>query len=206
MSVVRISSDLYEKLKEIAEKSNKNLRDIVEEALRVYLMGSVSTEKEIKSIKQSIINLQYDTRCYRCKKELKAGELAYWIKYEYSDGSARSFIYCLDCYYQSSALKEQYLTKKKLEAIVRELRKEADELAQEVVRLRSEVKLYNVRNELIRLYNDLVKHLTDEDLKNKMSEFIERLDTIEKRIDDVLEDLKYVSMKKKKKEAEFFEL
>jgi hypothetical protein len=200
MSVIKISKDLYDKLSEIAEKSQRSIKEVVEEAIRIYVLGSLGGSKDIKSMKSGIIVNQYNTKCYRCGRDIAPGELIYWVKYEYTDGSSRSFIYCLDCYYQSSALKEQYLTKKKLEAIIKGLKKEAEELGEKVIKLRSEVKLYDIKHQIYRLYHEVVENLSDQDLKNKMSEFLDKLIDLDNKVNSVLEDLKYFIKKRARKE------
>lgn len=191
MGVIKVSDDLYQELQKLAEKKGRAVKEIADEALRAYLFGTGLAGKDIKSIKSAIISIHYQSKCARCGAQLNVNDLAYYIKYEYADGGVRSFVYCLDCYYSSSALKEQYLTKKKLESIVRALKKEADELSEQVVKLRSEAKLYSLKYDILRLYRDFVDHMSDQDLKQKLSEFLEKLDEIDTRINSILEDMKY---------------
>jgi hypothetical protein len=199
MSVVRVDKEIYEKIKDLAEKTNREIKDIVDEALRLYVLGSIDKDKEIVEVKSDIITLQYDTKCYRCKKDLKAGELAYWIRYVYSDNTKRSYVFCLECYYQSAGLKNQYLTKKKFEIIIRSLKAEADELSKKVLQLRTETKLYDLRSELHRLYKDLIQHIADPDLKNKLIEISDKLSDLDKKVNDLIEDLKIIPMIRPKK-------
>jgi len=205
MSVVRVDKEIYEKIKILAEKTNREIKDIVDEALRLYVLGSIDKDKEIIEVKSDIITLQYDTKCYRCKKDLKAGELAYWIRYVYSDNTKRSYVFCLECYYQSAGLKNQYLTKKKLEIIIRSLKAEADELSKKVLQLRTEVKLYDLRSELYRLYKDLIQHIADPDLKNKLIEISDKLSDLDKKVFDLIEDLKIIPMIKTRKKVISYE-
>jgi hypothetical protein len=90
--------------------------------------------------------------------------------------------------------------KEKLEIIVKSLKAEADELSKKVIQLRSEVKLYDLRSELYKLYRDLISHLNDQDLKNKLTEISERLLDLDKKINDLIEDLKIIQLLKKRKE------
>jgi len=200
MSVVRVDKEIYEKIKLLAEKTNREIKDIVDEALRLYVLGSApDSGKEITEIKSDIITLQYERKCYKCGKQLSVGDLAYWIRYTYSDNTKRSLYYCLECYYQSMGLKNLYLTKKKFEIIIRSLKAEADELSKKVLQLRSEVKLYDLRSELHRLYKDLIQHIADPDLKNKLIEISDKLSDLDKKINDLIEDLKIIPMIKTKK-------
>ena len=200
MSVVRVDKEIYEKIKLLAEKTNREIKDIVDEALRLYVLGSApDSGKEITEIKSDIITLQYERKCYKCGKQLSVGDLAYWIRYTYSDNTKRSLYYCLECYYQSMGLKNLYLTKKKFEIIIRSLKAEADELSKKVLQLRSEVKLYDLRSELYRLYKDLIQHIADPDLKNKLIEISDKLSDLDKKINDLIEDLKIIPMIRPKK-------
>jgi hypothetical protein len=191
MGVIKVSDELYNELQKLAEKKGRAVKELADEALRAYLFGSGLAGKDIKSIKSAIISIHYQSKCARCQAQLNVNDLAYYVRYEYADGGVRSFVYCLDCYYSSSALKEQYLTKKKLEAVVRALKKEADELSEQVVKLRSEAKLYSLKYDILRLYRDFVDHMSDQDLKQKLSEFLDRLEEIDARINNILEDMKY---------------
>ena len=67
---VRITDELYEQLTKIAEKNNKTIKDIVEEAIKAYLLGIEGVEKPLKQIQGKIIPTQFDSRCYYCKREL----------------------------------------------------------------------------------------------------------------------------------------
>jgi hypothetical protein len=102
-------------------------------------------------------------------------------------------------------LKNQYLTKKKLEIIIRSLKAEADELSKKVLQLRTEVKLYDLRSQLHRLYKDLIQHIADPDLKNKLIEISDKLSDLDKKINDLIEDLKIIPMIKTKKKVISYE-
>lgn len=157
---VRIGEETYMKLKQLADKSGKSMRELVEEAINAYLLGHEGglEGKEIKGITGKIIPLQYPARCKRCGKSINPGELAYWVKITYTDNSVRSYVICLDCYYQSGALKEYYLKKKQLEAVIRGLKKEADELAQRVMELRRYKELIEAREEVRRLLREVSQY------------------------------------------------
>ena len=131
MKVVKISDNVYDKLKELAEKRSISLNQLVEEILNVYLGGE--SDRAIKKIvSMDLINEYEGKRCKKCGKTLAVGEQIHYIKYEYHDGSVKVVYYCLDCWYSASALAKQYLTKKKLELVVRGLKQEADRLVEEI--------------------------------------------------------------------------
>jgi len=209
-SKVRVSSELYEELKKIAEKSSKSMRELVDEAIRAFILGKQGVEgKEIKGITSKIIPLQYPAKCKKCGKQLNPGELAYWVKIVYTDNTVRSYIYCLDCYYKSSALKEYYLNKKKLEIIVKELKKEANELAHKVLELRDKEEFYKLANDiksLVREVYEVLDYITDPEKEEKLRKLIEILDKLESyvrylgdKLDKELESLKEKNKIKSKK-------
>ena len=203
---VRVSQELYNRLKQLADKSGKSMRELVDEAIRAYLLGSTGIEgKEIKGITAKIIPLQYPAKCRRCGRQLNPGELAYWVKITYTDNSVRSFIYCLDCYYQSSALKEHYIKKRQLEKVIRELKKEADSLADRVLELRRKVQLYSVVDEIDRLIReiyDLLGYVLDKERRDALQQIMQRLEAIEEKmtsIADALEALEAEAQSKVRK-------
>lgn len=151
MKVIKISDHVYEKLKELAEKRQLSINQIVDEIINAYLGGNPS-DQPIKQIITKIISLQYKTKCRKCNKELGENELAYYVKYTYSDDSSKSYILCLDCYYQSSALAKYYLTKKQYEMIIKGLKAEADRLVDEINKLQTKIeyeKLKQLINETL---------------------------------------------------------
>jgi len=184
---VRISEDLYSKLKEIADKSGRSIRELVDEAVKAYILGFTG-DKEIKATTGKIISLTYSTKCKRCGRELKEGELAYWSKITYTDNTSRSFVYCLDCYYSEGALAEYYLKKKKLEAVIKGLEKKANQLVEEITQLEALVDLYKLENEIqsywIRLL-ELVSHEDKPNLNMAIEELLELIDKV-KQLENTL--------------------
>lgn len=182
-SKVRVSSTLYEQLRQLADKSGKSMKELVDEAIQAYLFGQVGVEgKEIKGITAKIIPLQYPAKCKRCGRQLEAGELAYWVRITYNDNTVRSFIYCLDCYYKGSALKEHYLKKKQLEIIIKELKKEADELSRQVLELRKEADYYKLARqirELIKEAYEYLDYVTNPEKQEALEKFISFLSKLE---------------------------
>ena len=183
---IRISEEIYDKLKEISEKSGKSIKEIVEEAINVYLLGkSSSADKEIKSIKEKWIVLKYPTKCSVCKKDLKEGELVYWVRVEYSDSSAKTTIICSSCYYEKidTSLAKQYLKRKELEATVKGLKKEADRLASEVQKLQQQYDILTVKKELVELWRAFRDaFLNDREFQAKFDSFMDRLNELTDRV------------------------
>jgi Ribbon-helix-helix protein, copG family. len=152
MSVqVKISEEVYNKVKEIAEKSGKSIREVVEEAINIYLLGkSDAIDKDVKSVKEKWIVAKFQSKCAKCGKSINQGDMVFWVHIEYADNSKRSIVFCTECYYTSidTALAKKYLRAKELEAIIRGLKKEADRLAEEVKQLEQKVNLLKVEREI----------------------------------------------------------
>lgn len=187
MKVVKLSDQVYEKLKELADKKGGvAINNVIEELLNIYF-GS-PRDKPIKKIYDKDIELIYNAKCRKCGKDIPAGEPAHYIRYEYEDGSSSYVIYCLDCWYSSSALAKQYLTKKKLEATIRGLKKEADKLVEEIQLLEkqaNDLKIQlDVRQALAKIREELdfllsMQFITREDYNKAMSKVEELLLRIE---------------------------
>ena len=192
MKVVKISDNVYDKLKELAEKRSISLNQLVEEILNVYLGGE--SDRAIKRIVSiDLINEYEGKKCRKCGKQLAIGEQIHYIKYEYHDGSVKVIYYCLDCWYSTSALAKQYLTKKKLELTVKGLKQEADKLVEEIKTLQQqleEIKIQlDVRQSLAKIREELEfllsqRLITIQDFKtliSKVEELLLRIEDLEKR-------------------------
>jgi len=185
---IRISEELYEQIQKVAEKSGRSMRELVEEAVKAYLLGTENIDKPVKSVSGKIIPVQYETRCRLCGKRISKGELAYWVKYVYNDNTTKSYVICLDCYYKDTALAEWYLKKKKLESIVRGLKKEADRLADEVEKLRTEYSILNLKKEIYSVWNDFKNFILrphHELNDDKLNEFIEKINELIDRVSSI---------------------
>jgi len=80
-TVVRISEDTYRKVKEIAEKSGKSIREIVEEAINIYLLGKEQAiDKDVKEIKNKWIVAKYPSKCSKCSKQINAGDMVFGLE------------------------------------------------------------------------------------------------------------------------------
>jgi len=183
--LVKINEALYEKLREFCEKNNLTIREYVEESIKLRLYGGHS-DKPIKGIKDKIIPLNYPDRCHVCGKPLKKGELAYWIRYTFTDNTTKSIVVCLDCYYKDTALAEWYLKKKRLESIVRGLKKKADQLAQEVSILQERRDLALIKRELMGIWFNFMTLVNTSKLDNsKLEEFLIKIEDLMDKVDQI---------------------
>ncbi|RLE62233.1 MAG: hypothetical protein DRJ47_11000 [Thermoprotei archaeon] len=179
---IEIGDEYHAMLKELSEKTGKSIRQLAEEAIAVIYRGKAEAiDKEIKKVTEKWIVTKFKTKCSSCGKEIPQGELVYWVRIEYEDGSSRSYVYCSDCYYSryDKELAKKFLKKKELEAIIKGLKKEADELAQKVQVLRQEYDVLQLKEEVFKLYREFRSSfnemlMNDQSLQ-KINEFMERL-------------------------------
>jgi len=185
VKLVKINEALYEKLREFCEKNNIAIREYVEEAIKLRLYGQ--SDKPIKGIKDKIIPLNYPDRCHVCGKQLMRGELAYWIRYTFTDNTTRSIVVCLDCYYKDTALAEWYLKKKRLESVVRGLKKKADQLAKEVQVLEDRKALANIKKELMGIWFNFMSLVNKNQLDQAtLEKFLEKIEDLADKIDQIV--------------------
>lgn len=195
MKTVKIDDEAYQILTQLANKTGMSIKDIVTKAIKLLYSGEVTTEKEVTEITEKIITLKYPTRCRKCNREVREGEHAYYVKYLYSDNTAKSIVYCIDCYHETlisdKALTKLYIKKKELERIVKALRQEADSLVDE-----AEItsKINEVMNVINKIYNtgiDVLSILTTNEDKDK-TEKIDELVAISEELKKLLAELKQV--------------
>jgi hypothetical protein len=200
VKVIKISDKLHEILTQLAEKRKRetgveiSVSQLIEEIVNVYLGGQRDGKTLVKVNPPREIQNEYDNvYCSRCKRKIEVNEMCMWIKYEYADGSARSVYYCLDCWYSTSALAKQYLTKKKLELTIKGLRQEADKLVEEIKKLQQQLEeikiqldvrqaLAKIRDELSFLFSQEL--ITREDynrLLSRVEELLLRVEELEKK-------------------------
>jgi len=188
-TVIRISNEVYEKVKEIAEKSGKSIREVVEEAINIYLLGKEqAVDKDVKEIKNKWIVAKYQSKCSKCSKQINAGDMVFWIRVTYADNSIRSFIYCSECYLSAfdTSLAKKYLKVKELEAIHKSLKKLCDSLAKQATELQNKVNLLQLEKDIEKFWMDFrsvfvnspdVKIIND--FVNQLLELIDRVKKLE---------------------------
>ena len=209
MKVIKISDQAYEQLKTLAEKRGLSINNVVQEIINVYL-GGRPEEKPIKKIVDKDITLMYPAKCDRCGKPLSPGDVAHYIRYEYDDAPPRSFIYCMDCWLQSSALAKYYIRKKELEATIKGLKDMADKLAEKIMRMRSEYNIAIVKEELMKIRHELNLSLVRNIIGNKADELVNRIALVEQKVNEIHEKLNEIEvamklrMKPEKREVETY--
>lgn len=188
---IRVSDELYQKLKDISEnlckkpETCRSIRSLVEEAVRIFVLG-FSGDKSVDKVRQGWITVEYPARCVKCGRDVKQGEKAYWIKHIYTDGTSRSMVICENCFFTEEAVAEKYIKKRELEAVIRGLEKKAGQLADEVIKLRAMFDAYQLRKEI---YAEWSRFRTSihSPLNWASNEVRELLSSIVKKLDEILE-------------------
>jgi len=200
LDIKSFDDELYNKLKELGDKSGRSLSDLIHEAVRLYVVGAVGVDKDVKSIVNKVITVQFPSKCYRCGKEIAKGDLAYYVRYVYSDNTAKSFLYCFDCYLgeHDEALAKQYLTIRRLKAEIRGLKKLREKLASEVEREGVKNEISNLRLEVLKILRDYRQMGINVDM-SKLNELIDRISLVEARLNELEEAIKVRIIKVKKK-------
>ncbi|MEM2848550.1 MAG: hypothetical protein QXM79_07255 [Zestosphaera sp.] len=195
MKVVKIDDEAYQLLEQLANKTGSSIKDVVSKAVKLLYTGesNVSIDKEVSEITEKVITLKYATKCKRCSRELKEGEHAYYVKYLYNDNTAKSLVYCIDCYHETlisdKALAKLYVKKKELERVIKALRKETDTLVDD-----AEItsKINEVMNVINKIYNTGIDVLSILTTNENKAEKIDELVATSEELKKLLAELKQV--------------
>jgi len=202
MQSIKISEEYYNMLKEISEKTGKSLKDLIENALSVVYKNNESMfDKEIAKIKQGIINVKYKTYCSVCKREINEGELAYWVKYEFTDKTTKTNLICLDCFYNEKGLAKLYIKKKELTKIIKGLDTIAQELYEEIEKYRLELKTLELKAEIRNLLYLFGEDKEKAEILDKINELADKLSALELEIRSKIK----ANVKKRKVEVSSYE-
>jgi len=203
LDVKNLDDELYSKLRELSDKSGRSLSDIVSEAIRLYVVGASGIDKDVKGIINKVITVQFPSKCYKCGKQINQGDLAYYVRYVYADNTAKSFLYCFDCYLteHDEALAKQYLTIRRLKAEIRGLKKLREKLASEVDRESIKNEIYSLRSELVKIMRDLRQLAVNVDI-SKIAELLDKVNYIESKLNELEEAIRLrIVVRAKKKEV-----
>jgi len=192
---VRISKELYEKLKEVADKSSKSIRELVETAITKFLLGteSVGSDAEIKNVKVvKSWRLRFPARCPICGEEIKQGSIVVREIVELEDGRKVNNFYHPDCYEASSdsALAKLYVRKRVLERTIRGLRKEADRYVELIETLRTEYDMLSIKKEVYTLWKDYKNFILHGRDNEKFDEFMDRLNDLLDKVSQIEASIK----------------
>jgi Uncharacterized ACR, COG1753. len=202
MKQIKVSEDVYEKLKEIAEKNGGiSFNDVVKMLLNLYLGGS--SERTIDKILTKEFVADSEKTCSKCKRKIEVGEIVYWIKYIYADGGATTRYFCMEC--ANPHLAKIYKKKKEMEIIVKQLKQEADRLVEEIKRLEQVKAVYEVKNELIQFWREFKQVFGEnpdykvvETFLDRLNELVDKVNRLEAVVTPITEK---IGRKKAKKEV-----
>ena len=219
MKQIKVSDNVYEDIKSLAENKGMSMNQFVQYLLELYKSGGSEDKPLKKIIEKEDFPIMYPTRCKECKKELKPGDRVYYVKYIYEDGTSRTYITCMDCYLKGKAksLAKIYRKRRELEVVISQLKKEANVLADKVNRLES---MYDIALECEKIYKDLQRFYRDfvntaidsigSDVRDKIIQGLEelmsisqKLSVIEKQLSKLIEDTLKSSHKSKEKVVEY---
>ena len=181
MKAIKVDDETYQLLQELAEKYRLSIKEIASKSIKAYYLGMSLNpkDKEVKKIEEKLITLKYPTKCYRCKKELKEGELAYWQRYTYEDKTTKSRILCIKCYNEEKIADttlakltiKEYQLKRKIEA----LNKHIKQLLSKAEDIQYMIDIYELKRKVKTLIEHLEQLFDNKEELNKVKEEIEEL-------------------------------
>jgi predicted CopG family antitoxin len=172
---IKVSDDVYEQLKKIAEKNGGiSLNDAIKMLLSIYLGGS--SERTIDRILSKEFVADREIMCSHCKRVVKVGEPVQWVKYLYSDGSAVTRYLCFEC--ANPHLGRIYRKKKEMEIIIKQLKQEADKLVEEINQLEQVKEVYTVKSEIMQFWRDIKTTFISDPNLQKVDTFFDKLNEL----------------------------
>jgi predicted CopG family antitoxin len=172
---IKVSEDVYEQLKKIAEKNGDiSLNDAIKMLLSIYLGGS--SERTIDRILSKEFVADREIMCSHCKRVVKVGEPVQWVKYLYSDGSAVTRYLCFEC--ANPHLGRIYRKKKEMEIIIKQLKQEADKLVEEINQLEQIKEVYTVKSEIMQFWRDIKTTFISDPNLQKVDTFFDKLNEL----------------------------
>jgi predicted CopG family antitoxin len=172
---IKVSDDVYEQLKKIAEKNGDiSLNDAIKMLLSIYLGGS--SERTIDRILSKEFVADREIMCSHCKRVVKVGEPVQWVKYLYSDGSAVTRYLCFEC--ANPHLGRIYRKKKEMEIIIKQLKQEADKLVEEINQLEQIKEVYTVKSEIMQFWRDIKTTFISDPNLQKVDTFFDKLNEL----------------------------
>jgi len=196
--------DLLAQLEEIASRANKSKKEVVIEALQLYIAGKSAasqdpSDPEIEEITEPrLVILRYAAKCVKCGRRVEAGSEAYIAKVKYADGRTRWLVYHPECFIADSQLAKLYVKRRQLQRLINALKKEADRLADAISEAETRKRIIDIAqeveskaNQLMELLDGLepiVKEYVFE--KDKREEALKRLTELKEHVRRVEDDLK----------------
>jgi Ribbon-helix-helix protein, copG family. len=178
MKQIKVSEDVHEKLKEIAEKQGCSINDVIKMLLNLYLGGS--GERTIDKILTKEFVADSEKTCSKCKRKIEVGEIVYWVKYVYSDGGATTRYFCIEC--ANPHLAKIYKKKKEMEIVVKQLKREADRLVEEINKLEHVRSVYTIKNEIIQFWREFKQVFGENPDYKVVEQFLDKLNELADKV------------------------
>ena len=194
---LELDDELYEKLREIAEKENKSIKDVIIESINAYLFGEKGekpqedVEKDYPELK--VIVALYNGKCKECGEDIKRGDLIAWAK---GYGAI-----CLKCYYKKipdKGLVKKYVKVKELELVSKKLRKAVNELSEKYITLRDSIRYYEVMEEIRKVINNIYVTFGNNEQHRELITKLEKLYTKLERMNKLIEYIAEMQFSKKR--------
>jgi hypothetical protein len=183
---IKINENVKERLDKLREKlGDLSYSQVIELLVDYYETGNVK-DKPVKSKLDVELVSKFETTCTKCGGKIKVGDRFRYIKVDYEDGSRDVIKLCVDCMLDSTLLKRYYVKKRELEVIVRELKKEANELVDRVKELEKYSDTLKIKAEvmsIMRDVKDLLRSISSQDVKDLLTRILEKLDTALDKLD-----------------------
>jgi hypothetical protein len=185
---IKINENVKERLDKLREKlGDLSYSQVIELLVDYYETGNVK-DKPIKGKVDVELVSKYETQCSKCGGKIKVGDRFRYIKVDYEDGSRDVIKLCVDCMLDSTLLKTYYKKKRELEVIVRELKKEANELVDRVKELEKYSDTLKIKAEvmsIMRDVKDLLRSVSSQDVKDLLTRILEKLDLALEKLDQL---------------------
>jgi len=196
--------ELNDKLEQYCRSNNmQSINECIQSIITTFISG-VDAGGEIVKVSggKLITYFGRPIKCSRCNKDIRIGDKAYWIVYEYRDNRKQTVYLCYDCYVETSDQTIANLIKKreKLKLEVKVLQKEHERyitLLQQLEQLESLTNIYLRFRNIMDNACKTVIHNSD-DLKKLYDDLIIKLEDISIRLDENAKVSKIIWSKLKK--------
>lgn len=195
MKQIKVDDDVHEKLKEIADKRQISINDLVRELLNLYL-GGFTTEKAVEKVVSKELITDSEKYCYKCKRKIEIGETVTWIKYVYSDGSAKTLYYCFEC--ANPNIAKIFKKKREMELVVKQLKNEADRLVDEINKLETIRDFYKLKSDVLQFWKEFRHVVANDPSVDKVNTFFDKLIELMDRIVRLEQIVSSIDMRKRR--------
>jgi len=200
MKQIKVSEEIYDKLKQIADKSGGiSINDVIAKLLNLYLGGS--TDRTIDKILTKEFIADREVVCSKCKKNIGIGEVVYWVKYVFSDGSKSTRYFCFEC--ANPSLGKLYKEKRKMQVVIKQLKQEADKLVVEISMLEQVKAVLDIKKEVMAFWRAFRQTFGDnpdykivEQFLDKFNELVDKVSRLEAMVTPIVEKVKAKAKKK----------